>query len=143
MGVLYRNGKGVGLDYPEAVKWLKKASDQGVADAQIELAGCFSKGQGVKTSNAEAAKWILRAAKQGEGKAQLWLAICYERGEGVPQDFVEAYKWANLAAAQGVSQAQEFRLDFAKEMTSQMIAEGQRRTSAFVAIKEYDDGPIQ
>ena len=37
LGVLYRNGKGVSQDYKEAVKWYRKAANQGFEFAQMKL----------------------------------------------------------------------------------------------------------
>jgi TPR repeat protein len=40
----------------EAVKWYRKAGEQGYADAQFELGRCYSEGLGVAKDNAEAVK---------------------------------------------------------------------------------------
>ena len=37
LGVCYYNGRGVEQNYEEAVKWYKKAAEQGNDDAQIML----------------------------------------------------------------------------------------------------------
>lgn len=34
-------------NYEEAVKWYRKAAEQGYAGAQFELAGCYAEGKGV------------------------------------------------------------------------------------------------
>jgi TPR repeat protein len=49
----------------------------------------------------------------------------------VPQDNVEAYKWHNLAAAQGNETAKENKGIIAKKMTSEQIAEAQKRSADF------------
>ncbi len=38
LGVMYQNGQGILQEYKEAVKWYTKASEQGVASAQYNLA---------------------------------------------------------------------------------------------------------
>jgi uncharacterized protein len=37
---LYYNGRGVRRDYTEAVKWIRRAAEQGFTDSQFRLAGC-------------------------------------------------------------------------------------------------------
>ena len=51
----------------------------------------------------------------------------YENGQGVPQDFVTAHMWYNLAGIQGDEKAHEYRDRIAEKMTSDQIAEAQRR----------------
>jgi TPR repeat protein len=43
-------------DYAEAVKWFRKAADQGSANGQHNLGTMYQFGQGVRQDNAEAAK---------------------------------------------------------------------------------------
>ena len=45
---------------------------------------------------------------------------------------MEAYKWANLAAAKDSKAALQLRITLAKGMTKKQVAEGQRRSAAFV-----------
>ena len=89
----------------------------------------------------------------------------YENGEGVVQDFIEAYKWFNVAAASQetldnhwadvmnamdpkdleafkkkwallADRAKAARNLISQQMTLEQIAEGQRRSAAFVPKKE-------
>ena len=43
----YFYGHGVPQDYAEAVKWWRKAAEQGNADAQLRLGHCYRNGHGV------------------------------------------------------------------------------------------------
>ena len=54
----------------EAVKWFRKAADQGVELAQFKLGLCYASGNGVPENKAEAAKWIRKAAAQGNEDAK-------------------------------------------------------------------------
>jgi TPR repeat protein len=47
IGWLYRNGWGVGQDYAEAMRWYRKAADQGNADAQNIIGWLYRNGWGV------------------------------------------------------------------------------------------------
>ncbi len=93
-------------DYSEAVKWYRKAAEQGHASAQCDLGFCYKKGYGVSQSWSEAEKWYRKAAKQGNAQAQHNLGVCYKNGEGVTQSYSEAVKWYRKAAEQGLAAAQ-------------------------------------
>ena len=53
---MYMNSQGVQQDYAEAVKWFRRAADQGNVQAQFSLGFMYEDGQGVQQNNAEAAK---------------------------------------------------------------------------------------
>jgi TPR repeat protein len=75
--------QGVMQDYVEAVKWFRKAADQGNADAQAALGGIYGAGQGARQDYAEAVKWLRKAAEQGNVDAQKNLGVAYALGKGV------------------------------------------------------------
>jgi TPR repeat protein len=81
-------GEGVPQNYREAVRWLRKAADQGMALAQFGLGLEYGKGLGIGHDDAEAARWYRKAADQGIDGAQFILGNSYENGAGVRQDFV-------------------------------------------------------
>ena len=56
---------GVGTNFTEAVKWYRRAAEQGHAKAQNWLGWCYKNGKGVKVDLAESAKWYRKAAEQG------------------------------------------------------------------------------
>ncbi len=93
-------------NYAEAVKWFRKAAEQGDADAQFNLAVCYENGEGVRQDFAEAVKWYCKAAEQGNAAAQNNLGECYYYGRSVAQDYAEAVKWYSMAAEQGNASAQ-------------------------------------
>ena len=53
---MYDNGRGVLQNHKEAVKWYRKAADQGIANAQSNLGLMYDKGKGVPQDYAEAVK---------------------------------------------------------------------------------------
>ena len=93
-------------NYTEAVKWYRKAAEQGHAGAQNNLGVCYENGYGVTKDYYEAVKWYRKAAEQGHAQAQCNLGICYRNGDGVTQDYYEAVKWYRKAAEQGHAGAQ-------------------------------------
>jgi TPR repeat protein len=124
---MYAEGKGVPQDYAEALRWYRKAADQGDAGAQSNLGVMYAKGQGVPQDSAEAARWYRKAADQGEAVGQFNLGGMYAEGQGVPQEYVTAHMWLNLAAAKdGEDDAAKARDTIAKEMTREQLAEAQR-----------------
>ena len=60
---MYRSGDGVEKDLTEAIKWFKKAAEQGHEDAKWELANMYENGDGVDRDIAEAVKWYNEAGK--------------------------------------------------------------------------------
>ena len=58
----------------EAIKWFKKAAEQGLATAQYNLGACCYKGHGVPQNKAEAIIWLKKAAEQGNADAKSVLA---------------------------------------------------------------------
>ena len=70
MGFLYGHGKGVNIDFSEAMKWYKKAAEKGNASAQNNIGYLYEEGKGVKKDINEAIEWFKKAAEQGNASAQ-------------------------------------------------------------------------
>jgi len=115
---------------PQALKFLTKDAENGVAEAQISLGTMYANGWGVPQNDREAIRWYLLAAEQmyagakiniyamairnvsealkiliddaknSDVEAQYSLGMMYANGQGVPQDDREAIKWYRLAAEQ-------------------------------------------
>jgi TPR repeat protein len=91
LGLRYYKGEGVAKQPVEAaVKWYRKAADQGYVKAQDNLGLCYHLGEGVAKDAVEAAKWYRKAADQGYALAQVSLGNSYCDGNGVEKDYVEA-----------------------------------------------------
>ena len=65
-------------DYAEALKWYRKAAEQGDASAQYNLGNGYRRGKGVTQDYAEAANWYRKAAEQGNAWAQSNLGVMYQ-----------------------------------------------------------------
>jgi uncharacterized protein len=102
------------MDAVEAVKWYRKAAEQGHADAQYKLGLCYAKGDGVPVDAVEAVNWFRKAAEQGSFWGQCGLGWCYGIGNGTPKDEREASGWYRKAANQGDAGGQ-FRLGWCYE----------------------------
>ena len=94
LGLMYYEGKEVSKNYPEALKWIRRAAEeQEYVDAQFFLGYMYYEGIGTPQNYSEAARWTRKAAEQGHATAQYNLGHMYEKGEGVKQDKEEAKKW--------------------------------------------------
>jgi TPR repeat protein len=114
-------------DEVEAVKWYRKAAEQGDELAQFNLGVMYDNGQGVAKDDVEAAKWYRKAAEQGIAIAQINLGVAYVNGQGVAKDQVEAYAFFNLAAIKDAD-GRKAREKLEKILSRDEIAAGQRRT---------------
>lgn len=79
---MYENGQGVPQDYGEAVRWYRKAAEQGFAPSQLHLASMYYFGLGVAKDHGEAVKWYRKAAEQGNMYAKNILGHLEVRGAG-------------------------------------------------------------
>ena len=122
---MYANGRGVERNYPQAaawsrkaaaldqvwlelmyVTWYRKAAEEGLANAQNNLAWMYVNGRGVERNYGQAIEWIRKAAEQGLARAQNNLGWMYTTGRGVERNYRQAAEWSRKAAAQGNAQAQ-------------------------------------
>ena len=128
LGVAYVHGEGVIQDDEEAVKWYRKAAELGNANAMSNLGVMYTQGKGVIEDFKEAFKWFRKAAELGTVNAMAALGLMYDNGDGVIEDDVEAYAWVNVAAANGNKEVVEYRDKIKNNMTTEQIAEGQKRS---------------
>ena len=125
---LIEKGGSFPKDYAEAVKWYRKAADQGSAIAQNNLGEMYYNGAGVSQDYAEALRLFLKAADRGIPSALSSLGNMYYKGEGVPKDDIEAYAWYNLAAAKDPLFARKNRDFIASRLPPEVQILAQQRT---------------
>ena len=107
LGNAYLNGDGVDCNWPSAAIWIRKAAEQGLAQAQCSLATTQYYQEGRRVTG-DMLKWWRKAAEQGNAAAQYDLGVTYAFGNGVANDVAEALKWNRKAAEQGIAPAQYF-----------------------------------
>ena len=90
LGSLYIHGKGVAVDYDEALRWTRRAAEQGDVTGQFNMGTIHAGGLGVERDYAAAAAWFARAAAQDDAPSRFNLGVLHARGLGVPKDDVEA-----------------------------------------------------
>ena len=76
---MYADGEGVPEDDVEAVKWYRKAAEQGYATAQYNLALMYANGSGVPEDYVESYMWLNLAAAQGTEEAKQSKGILSEK----------------------------------------------------------------
>lgn len=133
---LFEVGQGVPRDEAEAAKLFQRAAEKGHVGAQYSLAAMHASGRGLNPNDAEAVKWYRMAAEQGDDLAQFAMGQRATIGKGLPKDPVEAYKWLSLAAAQDLPDAARALEGLKPGMTSEQLAEGQRRVAGFAVKKQ-------
>jgi TPR repeat protein len=106
LGLRYANGDGVPRDSAEALRWFRKAAEQGYAPAQYHLGLMYINGDAAAKNSAEAVTWLRKSADQGYAQAQCDLGVAYHLGRGIPQNSAEAVIWWRKSADQGYAQAQ-------------------------------------
>jgi TPR repeat protein len=137
LGRMYEMGIGVHKDNIEAVKWFRKAAEQGYAVAQFNLGLMYGNGMGVDKDEREAVQWFRKAAEQGNAAAQKTLGFLYENGRGVDKDDREAVQWYRKAADQGHSVAQH---NLGKLYANGMGVDQNYREAAQLYRKAADQG---
>jgi TPR repeat protein len=73
------------------------------------------------------------AAQSGAADALFELGMLYATGLDVEADLVVAHKWFNLAAMRGNRAALARRIELAREMTSNQIAQAQKLAREWLA----------
>ena len=63
LGLLYDNGKGVPQDHAEAVKWYRKAAEQGDADAQCQLGLMYATDMVCLRTTQKQLKWFRKRCR--------------------------------------------------------------------------------
>jgi len=141
LGNVYYRGEGVPKDYAQAVKWFRKAADQGMPESQYMMGVIYDRGEGLPQDFAEAVTWYRKSAVQGYVAAQFELGNKYASGEGVPQNYAEAYVWLSLAAAAGHETARGERDKCAGKLSKEELMSAQKRaTELFENAKEEKSG---
>jgi TPR repeat protein len=101
LGRMYEYGHGVAKNASEAVKWYRKAAEQGHSGAQNNLGIMYKGGRGVTKDDYEAVKWFRKSAEQGNSTGQCNIGQMYLDGRGVMQNDYEAVKWFRKAFEHG------------------------------------------
>ena len=92
LGAMYETGQGVAEDDVEAVKWYRKAAEQGHATAQYNLGVMHANGRGVVQNYVLAYMWINLSRMQGDEDARKGMEMLVDRM--TKEQIAEAQKMA-------------------------------------------------
>jgi len=109
LGAAYDHGQsGLSPNATEAVYWYRLAAEQGIAEAQFNLAHCLATGHGIDQDYLQARIWMRLAAEQKLADAQFLLGVMLDQGLGGKADPGDAANWLSRASAQGNEQALQY-----------------------------------
>jgi len=87
-------------------EWFPLA-EQGIPQAQYNLAGMYTKGYGVKIDDEKAIFWYTKAAEQGHSRSQYNLGVMHLIGTGTNKSIKYAKYWLHLAYDSGIEEAED------------------------------------
>ena len=111
---------------------LRRAADQGDADAEWQMGVRYHNGEDVPRDDVQAIQWFLRAAGRGHVPAQATLGAYYWAGRGVPQDLSKAYFWSALALAQGDENSKSRLEGLASQMTQAQVSAARQQAEVWL-----------
>lgn len=100
LGDCYYNGVGVEKNIERAFEWYRKAAEQGLSEAQYNLARCFG-----NHAKKLMFVWMKRAADQAHPKALYKVGEFYEYGRGVEPNRQQAKNYYAKSEEKGYSPA--------------------------------------
>ena len=104
LGNIFYNGEGVRRNYCEALRWFRKAAEQGYDKAQNILGTLYAIGYEIRIPDyAGALKRYRISERQKNGNVEVQF---YYGSYNIKQDYAEALKWFRKAAGQGCDNAQ-------------------------------------
>lgn len=124
---------GIDRNYPEAVKWLRRAIDAGNIYAMKDLARLYAQGNGVPKDIKESVNLMRRAAIAGDQGARQLMVEYYVNGTGVPADAARAQAWALIAERKGDGISPEGRSVLDRLLTPEKRAEAERLAETCLA----------
>lgn len=127
-----------GISDQDPAHWMKKAAEQGHADAQYKLGNMYRNGYGVRQSDETALKWYRKAAARNHGWA-LWdiATVYYRNAENNRKNFFKRL-FASLTGDKNVAAAIEWY--------EKVIADGdnddRRDNARYRLAKIYREGEL-
>jgi TPR repeat protein len=96
-------GRGVGQDLAQAVRWYSRSAQQGFSLAQYRLGTYYERGLGIAKNLPRALSWYRRAAENGNVKAMHNLAVLATSRQMGEPDYVLAAQWFSRASEHGLA----------------------------------------
>ncbi len=106
LGLCYLGRFNTEKNEKEAIKYLTKAGEAGVAYAQYELGRYYENNDQIGNNVEKAIYWYKKSANQGNINAQCKLAYYYGLGKVEEKDKEQIFYWYKKAANKGILEAQ-------------------------------------
>lgn len=127
LGWLYENGRDVARNYQTAAYWYERGAQAGNAAAMDQLARMYADGRGVPQSDVQALHWYQEGAAAGNAASMIGVGWMYQTGSGgAPLDPGTAADWY----LRGLAAGNTWPIENARDMTSEVASEVQRRLQA-------------
>lgn len=121
-------------DVEQGLFWLKKAAENGSAEAQAALGTVYGEGKILPRNQEESIKWFLSAAMNGDTFAQKTMAGIYHFSVGLDKKI--AYAWYQTAATKNDTHSREMSEKLAIEFNNEERAEAKELATEY--IKKYN-----
>jgi len=107
LGICYREGYGISVDYQKAIEWFMKSADSGNVEALAAIGSCYSSGGPNLLRNMEKAfEYWQKGYEKGDPDCAHNMGFNYEMGNGVTKDIAKAVSYYQVAAEKGVAMSQ-------------------------------------
>ena len=120
-------------DYKTALNNWKPMAEEGVSNAQYNVALMYHNGLGVTQDYNEAFKWLLMSSAQGNLNSIRLLSTMYALGNGIKKDYLKSYMWAKIGADNDDQNSKLMMDGLIKEMSNSDI------DKANALVKECND----
>jgi hypothetical protein len=151
LGLQYKNGNGVAIDYTKAYNYFLQAANLGDAQSIYAVAYMNYKGLGCTQNYSQASALFAQGAFAGRDNSMYFYGLCFRNGYGITKNDDSAKYWLGRAAATGYKQAiQELATagensnNFAKALVQQISNEALEgySLSQFPGISPHLSGMI-
>lgn len=131
--VAFEHGDGRPQDYEQALKWYRKAGDQGHRQALFNLAKMYADGRGVRQNNGEAVIYLRRAAELKHAEAHYTLGFMEENGRGTAKDPTRGLTNYIVAVALGAgTDAERARDRLSGNLPRAQVTEAEQRARQWI-----------
>jgi TPR repeat protein len=138
LGLTYRNGDGVSVNYEEAFRLFLKASEAGNSKAMLSLATLFNRGQGTAKNPKAVSKWVIRSHGLENTKLSFeWMGYIYELGIGVQKDVTAASNYYQQAIKLGSNYAED-RLTKIGDIANNSLQVASNSSSSEILLNSAD-----
>ena len=130
----YQYGREVPKDLSQAFAWYKKAADQGIAAAQLNVGRMLADGLGTSKNESQARTYLEKAASHGDNRASFNLALMDEH----KKNYMGAYQWYELSTRDGmldnkvIDMSQTKKTALASNLTPDQIRQAVNRADEWI-----------